>query len=100
MVGGGRRQESEGGRVKAEVESGRTAKRSLAVPHCGGAGCPCHVGWGALRLREGAGAAKKECSFLTKKATMLLKTKGRENEQSQTKPILEKENRKLEAPDR
>ena len=32
-------------------------------------------------------AEKKECLFLTNKAIMLLKTKGRENEQSQTKPI-------------
>ena len=32
-------------------------------------------------------AEKKECLFLTNKAIMLLKTKGRENEQSRTKPI-------------
>ena len=34
----------------------------------------------------GEAAEKKGCLFLTNKATMLLKTKDRENEQSQTKP--------------
>jgi hypothetical protein len=42
---------------------------------------------GAPRLRAGAGAAKKECLFLTNEAIMLLKTKDRQNERSQTKPI-------------
>ena len=37
--------------------------------------------------RGGTKFTKKECLFLTNKAIMLLKTKGRENEQSQTKPI-------------
>jgi len=36
----------------------------------------------------GVGNEKKECLFLTNEATMLLKTKDRENERSQTKPIL------------
>jgi hypothetical protein len=39
-------------------------------------------------LAEVPPAEKKECLILTNKATMLLKTKDRENEQSQTKPIL------------
>jgi hypothetical protein len=37
--------------------------------------------------RATARAAKKECLFLTNEAIMLLKTKGRQNERSQTKPI-------------
>ena len=39
------------------------------------------------RLRRLAGLQKKECLFLTNKATMLLQTKDRKNKQSQTKPI-------------
>jgi hypothetical protein len=43
----------------------------------------------ACPARErGPGAQKKECLFLTNKATMFLKTKDRVYEQSQTKPIL------------
>jgi hypothetical protein len=37
---------------------------------------------------HGGGDQKKECLILTNKANMLLKTKDRENERSQTKPIL------------
>ena len=40
------------------------------------------------RQPGGRGARKKECLNLTNKAIMLLKTKDRENEQSQTKPII------------
>ena len=42
---------------------------------------------GSLQGAGGRGGAKKECLFLTNKATILLKIKDRENEQSQTKPI-------------
>jgi hypothetical protein len=41
----------------------------------------------ALRIREQAGTAKKECLISTNEAIMLLKTKDRQNERSQTKPI-------------
>ena len=43
---------------------------------------------GSLRGGRWRGGRKKECLNLTNKAIMLLKTKGRQNEQSQTKPIL------------
>jgi hypothetical protein len=39
-------------------------------------------------LRAVAGTAKKECSFLTNEANMLLKIKDRVYERSQTKPIM------------
>jgi hypothetical protein len=66
--------------MKADVESGSTANRSRA-------GRPCYVRGGWPQLRERAGAEKKECLFLTNEAIMLLKTKDRQNERSQTKPI-------------
>ena len=46
----------------------------------------------AQGLRGVAVPRKKECLFLTNKATMLLKTRDRVYEQSQTKPILLGEN--------
>ena len=47
------------------------------------------VGAVLYRAHGGEEAEKKECLFFTNEATMLLKTKDRQNEQSQTKPILE-----------
>ena len=41
---------------------------------------------------------KKECLFLTNEAIMLLKTKDRQNERSQTKPISERRNPKSRKP--
>ena len=40
----------------------------------------------ACGAHDGEATEKKECLILTNKATMLLKTKDRKNEQSQTKP--------------
>ena len=48
-------------------------------------GSPVAARPGQVISREGH--RKKECLNLTNKATMLLKTKDRENEQSQTNPI-------------
>ena len=47
------------------------------------------VGTVVYGAHGGEAAEKKECLNLTNKAIMLLKTKGRENEQSQTKPNAE-----------
>ena len=52
----------------------------------------CCAQLGATRLLRGRAQGgedqKKECLILTNKAVMLFKTKDRENERSQTKPIL------------
>jgi len=48
--------------------------------------------WHPLRGLTVVNSAKKECLNLTNEPTMLLKTKDRENERSQTKPILSVEN--------
>ena len=47
------------------------------------------VGTVVYRAHGGEAAEKKECLFLTNKANMLLKTKDRQNEQSQTQPNAE-----------
>ena len=44
--------------------------------------------WGGCSAGAMTQPAKKECLFLTNEATMLLITKDRKNERSQTKPIL------------
>jgi hypothetical protein len=62
---GVRSQEAEGRRVKEEGRSGK---------------------WKYDETVTGGGR-KKECLFLTNEAIMLLKTKDRQNERSQTKPI-------------
>jgi hypothetical protein len=105
--GGAGSQNAEGRRVKA---GGRSLKSKVEVrrsghgqdaparrPRCAGLGRRLPVLRGAIRrlsLKAGvprlggpAGAEKKECLFLTNEAIMLLKTKDRQNERSQTKPI-------------
>jgi len=77
---GGRRQKSEGRRLKWQYDELITGGGHLCstaiLAVASRAGRPCYVG---------AGAAKKECLFLTNEAIMLLKTKGRKNERSQLK---------------
>jgi len=51
---------------------------------------------GFLRGGQWRRRRKKECLFFTNEAIMLLKTKGRQNERSQTKPISESRNSKFE----
>ena len=67
---------ADGQRLKARSESSRHNHGAVASNWSGFA-----VGYGDEIRR------KKDCLFLTNEATMLLKTQGRENEQSQTKPI-------------
>ena len=68
----------DGQKMKARSERPR---QNYAVVAANFSGCSASHG--------GEAAEKKECLFLTNKANMLLKTKDRQNEQSQTKPILE-----------
>jgi len=56
--------------TKVEVQEGFTGGKHVPDGLCGA-----------------VGPQKKECLFLTNKATILLKTKDRVYEQSQTKPI-------------
>ena len=67
----------DGQRLKARSESAKQ-NHGAVVTNCGGCSAVAMTKYG-----------KKECLFLTNEATILLKTKDRVYERSQTKPILD-----------
>ena len=73
------------GGVELSIISSRCGTTVSAV--VSRAGRPCSAGAVAQGAHGREDRRKKECLNLTNKAIMLLKTKGRENEQSRTKPI-------------